>query len=254
MRLSAFTCLTFDCYGTLIDWERGIVAALTPWLAAHRIELDGEELLALFARHESAQQRETPDLRYPELLARVLHRMGMELGVRVGEEEAAAFGASVGDWPAFPDAPAALSYLGRHYRLVILSNVDRRSFQASAARLGVRFHRVFTAEDVGSYKPDPRNFDHMLRELAGEGIPGSAILHTAQSLFHDHLPAKRAGLATCWIDRRGGRQGGATPPVAEPVQPDFRFPDLAAMVEAHRGERPDDQSSGEDLREGSRGT
>ena len=239
MRLGDFRILTFDCYGTLIDWETGIVDALRPWLARHGAAIGRETLLAAFARHESAQQAATPAMRYPELLACVLRRMGEELGLPVSDAEAEAFGASVGDWPAFPDSAAALAHLAGHYRLVVLSNVDRASFARSAARLGDPFDAVFTAEEIGSYKPDPRNFAFMLDRLAAAGWARGDILHTAQSLFHDIRPAKAAGLATCWIDRSGGRAGGATPVVDEPVAPDFRFSSLAAMVEAHRAETGD---------------
>ncbi len=236
MRLHDFTVLTFDCYGTLIDWERGIVEALGPWLSRRRAAIPPERLLTAFARHESAQQAATPAMPYPELLGRVLRRMGEEFGLEVSEQEARTFGRSVGDWPAFPDSREALAHLARHFRLVVLSNVDRESFARSAARLGDPFDAVYTAEEIGSYKPDPRNFAYMLERLGAAGHRREEILHTAQSLFHDHLPAKAAGLATCWIDRRGGAAGGATPEVATPVAPDFRFPSLAAMVAAHRAE------------------
>lgn len=236
MRLSDFDVLTFDCYGTLIDWESGIVAALRRWLARHGREEPAERLLALFARHESTQQAETPAMLYPELLGRVLRRIGADLGVPVDEADMRAFGASVGDWPTFPDSPEALARLKRHYRLFVLSNVDRGSFEGSARRLGVAFDGVFTAEEIGSYKPDPRNFRYMLDRLAELGIARQRILHTAQSLFHDHVPAKAAGLATCWIDRRRGRPGGATPEPPAAVEPDFRFPTLLAMAEAREAE------------------
>ncbi|GBD43828.1 hypothetical protein HRbin40_01310 [bacterium HR40] len=236
MRLRDFDVLTLDCYGTLIDWETGILEALARWLARYGRSAEPEGLLQLFARHEPAQQRETPRMPYAELLGRVLLRLGRELAVPVDEEDRRAFGASVGDWPAFPDSPTALARLKRHYRLFILSNVDRRSFAGSAKRLGVAFDGVFTAEDIGSYKPDLRNFGWMLERLAERGIAKERILHTAQSLFHDHVPAKAAGLATCWIDRRQGCPGGATPTVSVAVVPDFRFPTLLAMAEAREAE------------------
>ena len=152
------------------------------------------------------------------------------------DRDAAAFGASVGDWPAFPDSPEALAYLKRHYKLVILSNVDRASFGASKRRLGVEFDAIITAQDVGSYKPDPANFRALLKRLTGMGIDKSRVLHTAQSLFHDHVPAKAAGLATCWIDRRGGQGWGATKPPETQVTPDFRFISMAEMAQRHRAE------------------
>ena len=126
-------------------------------------------------------------------------------------EECQAYGRSVGNWPAFPDSAEALQYLKKHYKLVILSNVDNESFAASNKRLQVTFDAILTAEDIGSYKPDDRNFRYMLEKLGGMGIGKEQILHTAESLFHDHEPANRAGLTSCWIYRRHGDTGfGAT--------------------------------------------
>ena len=139
------------------------------------------------------------------------------------------------DWPAFPDSAAALAYLKQHYKLVILSNVDRTSFAGSNRRLGVAFDAIYTAQDIGSYKPDPANFRYMLDHLAALGNGPGDILHTAQSLFHDHGPARRLGLASAWIDRRQDQQGwGATPPPPEGAGYDFRFPSMAALVQAHQ--------------------
>ena len=240
MRLSDFQVLTFDCYGTLIDWETGIFEALTPWLAREGLDPGREVLLEMFARHESAQQATTPAMRYPELLAAVLQSLAKELGAGASEADAARFGASVADWPAFPDSAAALGYLKDFYKLVILSNIDRRSFQASNAKLGVTFDGIHTAEDIGSYKPDPRNFEYLLARLAEAGIAKSDVLHTAQSLFHDHRPALDFGLATNWIDRRHGRQGaGATMPIG-PTEPDlpvdFHHNSMADFVDHHKAE------------------
>jgi len=156
LRLSGFKVLSFDCYGTLIDWETGLLAALAPLAEKCRTKPARDALLALYARLESAQEAETPDLIYRELIARVHARMAQELGVTASAAENAAFGASIGQWPAFTDSPAALAYLKRHFKLVILSNVDRESFRGSNARLGVEFDAILTAQDIGSYKPDPR--------------------------------------------------------------------------------------------------
>ena len=236
MRLSDFRVLTFDCYGTLIDWESGIVAALQPLMAKGKVALDRDTALASFGRHEAAHQRNTPEMRYADLLSNVHRTLAEEWGVAATEEEHCAFGRSVPDWPAFPDSAEALASLKRHYKLVILSNVDRDSFGGSNARLGVAFDAVYTAEDIGSYKPDRRNFAYMLAALGEQGIGRNDILHTAQSLFHDHVPAKEFGLATAWIDRRHGQAGwGATPP-AEGARYDFRFASLAEMAEARRSE------------------
>ena len=235
MKLTDFSVLTFDCYGTLIDWESGIYAALQPLLGKAGKALPRDAALEAFARHESAQEAETPSMVYSELLATVHRRLAKEWAVSAGEDEHRRFGASVPDWPEFPDSAAALQYLKQHYKLVILSNVDRESFKGSNPRLGVAFDAVYTAQDVGSYKPDLANFRYMLEHLERLGFGKSAILHTAQSLFHDHAPAKRVGLASAWIDRRHDQSGwGATMPPPEGARYDFRFPSMAALVEAHR--------------------
>jgi 2-haloacid dehalogenase len=237
MRLSDYSVLSFDCYGTLIDWESGIMQVLGPWLERAGSPATREQILAAFAEAEAPQQAATPDLLYPALLARVHGAIAAHFGVAPDPEAAQAFGASIRDWPAFPDSAEALVYLKRHYRLVILSNVDRASFAHSQQKLKVAFDAVFTAQDIGSYKPDPRNFDYLLARLAEQGVAREQILHTAESLFHDHIPAKRIGLATCWIHRRAGQEGhGATRRPETEVRPDFRFPTLAAMAVAHRAE------------------
>ena len=237
MRLTDFKVLTFDCYGTLIDWETGIVNALQPLLRGDRSERSRGDILATFARHETAQEAETPDLIYSELLARVHRRIAEEWDIAATAADHRAFGGSVGDWPAFPDSAPALAYLKQFYKLVILSNVDRSSFAQSARRLGVVFDVVYTAEDIGSYKPDPRNFRYMIDALQRSGHSAHEILHTAQSLFHDHMPANAVGLRSAWIDRRAGAVGsGATPPPPEGVRWDFRFSSMAELVKGHRAE------------------
>ncbi len=237
MRLADFSVLTFDCYGTLIDWESGIVQALQPWLERAGVRASREQILAAFAAAEAPQQQATPGLLYPDLLARVHGAIAVQFGVAPDPEAARAFGASIGDWSAFPDSAEALAYLEQHYRLVILSNVDRASFAQSEKKLKVAFDAVYTAQDIGSYKPDPRNFEYLLARLGEQGIAREQILHTAESLYHDHIPAKRFGLATCWIHRRAGQEGhGATRRPEAEVRPDFRFPTLGAMAAAHRAE------------------
>ncbi len=235
MRLTDFNTLTFDCYGTLIDWEGGIHAALQPMLAKVGTPLSRDAALEAFAQAEAVQEAETPRMIYSDLLAEVHRRLAKAWVVAMAEEDHRRFGASVPDWPAFPDSPEALAYLKQHYKLVILSNVDRVSFAGSNRRLGVSFDAICTAQDIGSYKPDLANFEYMLRHLATMGVGKGDILHTAQSLFHDHVPAKKVGLASAWIDRRHGQAGwGATPEPAEEGRYDFRFESLGAMAEAHR--------------------
>ncbi|MGH6929243.1 MAG: HAD hydrolase-like protein, partial [Dongiaceae bacterium] len=146
-------------------------------------------------------------------------------------------GHSVKDWPAFPDSSAALAYLKQHYKLAILSNIDRASFAHSNRKLGVEFDLVVTAQDVGSYKPTPRNFEVLLEGLAALGVPKTRVLHTAESLFHDHVPAKRFGLATAWVNRRAGKDSfGATRAPDESVTPDWRVTTLSELADLHRKE------------------
>ncbi len=234
MKLTDFSALTFDCYGTLIDWETGIAAALRPWAARNGLEADDAAMLAAFSRHEHARQSQRPAPLYPEVLAGTLSAAGAELGLEVGDAEAATFGASVKDWPAFPDSAEALAYLGHYYKLVIVSNIDRASFAHSNEKLGVDFDLIVTAEDVGAYKPAPAHFERALAGLAEMGVPKDKILHTAQSLFHDHVPAKtHFAMTTIWINRQAGKPG-ATPAADLDVTPDWEVPSMAAMVALHK--------------------
>jgi 2-haloacid dehalogenase len=233
MQLSDFSVLTFDCYGTLIDWETGLFTALQPLLARSGVGLSRDAALETFAAHESRQQAATPELRYADLLAEVHRQLAQAWGVPPEPAESFRFGASVGDWPAFPDTVAALRRLHQRYKLMILSNVDRDSFSVTQARLGVGFDAVYTAQDIGSYKPDPRNFRYLIDRLAEQGIAQGQILHVAQSLFHDHAPANAAGLASAWIDRRQAAGGwGATAAPPADVRYDFRFATLGEMAAA----------------------
>lgn len=235
--LSRFTTLTFDCYGTLIDWETGIWDALQPLLLHNRADhVHRADALEAFAQLESVQQEATPELVYPRLLAQVHHAFAQRFDLRTHPDIDAAFGASVPHWPAFPDSADALRRLERRFGLVVLSNVDRAGFAASSRKLGVMFQAIYTAEDIGSYKPARRNFQVMIDDLeASHGVATEEILHVAQSLFHDHVPAAEIDLATAWIDRQdlaGTGSWGATARVAERPTVDHRFRNLAALADA----------------------
>ena len=258
MTLSEFDVLSFDCYGTLIDWESGLWIALQSLrtraaagfdsgsatsaagmgLSRSDITMSRDTVLQSFARLEARQQEKTPDMLYPDVLAEVHRQLATEWDVEPNAAEAAEFGASIGQWPAFPDTVAALQYLKQHFRLVILSNVDRASLQATSRRLGVTFDAMYTAQDIGSYKPDRRNFTYLIDRMREQATGKDKLLHVAQSLFHDHVPANAAGLASAWIDRRHDQNaGGATNPVPEEVRYDFRFISLQALAEAHRADK-----------------
>jgi len=235
MKLTDFKALTFDCYGTLIDWESGIVNALQPLTTRVDRELARDDILAAHARYESAHQALTQWRPYRDILATVYKRLAEEWGVAVTYSECEDYGRSVADWPAFADSRDALRYLKTHYKLIILSNVDNASFEHSRARLGVEFDAVYTAEDIGKYKPALCNFDYLFDHLPALGIGMNDFLHTAESLFHDHAPANRLGIASCWINRRHDREGfGAAMAPGETPSYDFRFNSMADFAEAHR--------------------
>lgn len=236
-KLTGFEVLTFDCYGTLIDWETGLWDALQPLLMANGTdEITRERALNVIAEVESAQQAETPRMLYSQILENVHRGVAKRFGLETSIDLDRAYGASLPHWPAFPDAADALRRLKRHFKLVILSNVHRDGFAASNRKLGVEFDAIYTAEDIGSYKPDPRNFEYMLDRLNRDlGISRDGVLHTAQSLFHDHVQARAFGLANAWIDRQNlaaGGSWGATAKVTEQPSYDFHFTTLAAMADA----------------------
>jgi len=237
MNLSDFKVLTFDCYGTLIDWESGMLEALSPLTAKLENRLPRNEILEAHARHESSQQKQTPYKRYSELLAIVYKRLAEEWGIPIRWYDCVHYGESIKDWPAFPDTANALGYLKQYYKLVILSNVDNQSFATSNQRLGADFDAIYTAEDIGSYKPSDANFEYMLAMLKTRGYDKADILHTAESMFHDHAPANRHGLRSCWIYRRFQQAGfGATMYPGEMPHYEFRFNSMAEMAEAHKQE------------------
>ncbi len=224
--LSAFDVLTFDTYGTLIDWEAGILAALDPVLAAHGVRADDEALLERYGRHE-AELEAGPYLPYREVLGRALVAIGADLGFEPTAAEVAAFSGSVGEWPAFADSAEALARLHARFRLAVITNCDDDLFALSEQRLGLRFDWVITAQQARSYKPSAGNFELAFATL---GVPRERILHVAQSLYHDHVTAKALGMTTVWIDRRGGRGGsGATPPAS--ATPDLIVPDMRSLAD-----------------------
>jgi 2-haloalkanoic acid dehalogenase type II len=229
--LSSYRLLCFDVYGTLIDWESGIISAMAPILSKSTTKFTRAHLLTTYHALESAQQTATPDLPYSTLLSKIHPTLAARLGLDPPtEEENRAFGDSVGTWPAFPDTVDALRRLSKHYKLVVLSNVDRASFAKSNAGSlqGVPFDMVITAQDIGSYKPDLRNFEYMLEAVEREfGVGRGEVLQTAQSQFHDHRPARRAGVRSVWIERAGALMGN----VEEPIF-DWRFGTLGEMADA----------------------
>jgi 2-haloacid dehalogenase len=221
----AFDVLTFDCYGTLIDWEPGIINALRPVLGRHGVQIADEKALELYAELEP--QAEAGEYRdYKTVLRLVLQDMGKRLGFTPTADEQERFAYSVRDWLPFPDSSPALHVLRKRYKLAIISNIDDDLIAASAQRLQVQFDWIITAQQARSYKPSLNNFQVAIQRI---GLPKEKILHVAQSLYHDIAPARSLGLATVWVNRRHGKAGsGATPPAQ--AQPDLEVPDLQTLA------------------------
>lgn len=224
--LTRFAWLTFDCYGTLIDWESGMLRALRPVLGRHGKSLADEEVLELYAELE-ARAEAGPYLRYREVLENVMAGMGKFLGFTASAAELGALAESLPGWPPFADTVEALRRLKARYRLGIISNTDDDFFAQTARTLEVPFDAVITAEQARSYKPSQHNFELALERL---GEPRERVLHVAQSLYHDHVPAQALGLRSVWVNRRTGKPGGgATRPAS--VQPDLEVPDLKSLAD-----------------------
>ena len=223
---SSVRALTFDCYGTLIDWEAGISLALGGILAAHGSRPSTDDLLAAYASSET--ELEAGDyLPYREVLRGAGREVCVRFGVDPTDPELEAFAASVADWPAFGDSREALDRLRGRYRLGVITNCDDDLFAASSARLGDPFEVVVTAQQARGYKPGLRGFELAMERI---GEPHDRVVHVAQSLYHDHVPAARLGLRSVWIDRRRGRKGfGATP--AATARPTLTLPDMASLAE-----------------------
>ncbi|GAB4184658.1 MAG: haloacid dehalogenase type II [Coleofasciculaceae cyanobacterium] len=220
-----FEILSFDCYGTLVDWESGILNALKPILSNHNINISDQEILELFASLESKQESGNY-LNYREILKNVVQDFGKELNFEPTEIEVNALPDSIQNWEPFPDTVQALKALKKRYKLTIISNIDDELFAHTAKKLAVEFDWVITAEQVKSYKPSLQNFQVALQRM---GIAGNRLLHVAQSIYHDIVPAKTMGLATVWVNRRKNQEGfGATVPANE--TPDVEVPDLKSLV------------------------
>jgi len=222
---SQYEALTFDCYGTIINWEQGILGAIQPVLAAHQIELTDSQILELFAQLEG--EIEAGEYQsYRNVLRQVMQQFAEKLGFTPTSEQLDCLADSIRNWQPFPDSVEALKSLKQQFKLVIISNIDDDLFAYTAKHLDVPFDFVITASQVKSYKPSTRNFEFAFEKT---GIPQDKILHVAQSLYHDIVPAKALGLSTVWVNRRHNQSGsGATPPATG--QPDLEVPDLKTLA------------------------
>ncbi len=222
---SSFQVLTFDCYGTLIDWEKGILGAVHRILGTHNIHPPDDQILSQYAELEGAA--ESGSYRpYRDILTQVMRRLATHFGADISPQQAASLPESIRDWRPFPDSVAALEKLRSRYQLAVISNVDDDLFAYSAQLLGNPFSQVITAQQVGAYKPSHRNFEVAIARL---GVEKGKILHCAQSIHHDIVPARELGIANVWVNRRQKQPGtGATK--AANATPDLEVPDLKTLA------------------------
>lgn len=229
----SYKALTFDCYGTLIDWDSGIADVVGPWLQEMRSAVPADVVISTLALMQARHQQTRPVLLYPEVLRRSWRDIEEQFGWDESPARAEAFARSVPSWPPFADTVESLRYLARFYRLGILSNVDNISLAGTLKLLDVPIAFTVTAEDVGSYKPGQPHFDAAFRRLAEDGIAKHEILHVAQSKHHDIAPGRQLGLTTVWVDRRHGRKGtGAT--LAASAEPTLKVTSLDELVALHK--------------------
>ncbi len=221
-----FEFLSFDCYGTLIDWENGIIPVLNNLVANYKINFSEQKSLEMFAKFESEAEA-GEYIKYREILKQVVQKIGKELGFQPTELELNCLVNSIKDWQPFPDTITALPALKQKYRLGIISNIDNDLFADSAKHLQVEFDFVITAEQIKSYKPAKNNFEFAIKKME---IAPEKLLHISQSIYHDIVPAKAIGLSTIWVNRRRGKAGfGATLPTRG--KPDLEVPDLKSLVD-----------------------
>ncbi len=221
-----FEVLSFDCYGTLIDWEKGILGALQPVFKAHNVDLTDAQTLELYAELEPEAQREGQYVEYKQVLRKVMQEFGNRLGFTPSESELDCLASSLKDWLPFPDTVPALKTLKKNFKLAVISNIDEDLFAFSAKRLQVEFDWIITAEQAKSYKPSQRIFEYAIEKI---GHPPERILHIAQSVYHDIIPARAIGLSAIWVNRRKGQQDfGATRPAG--CDCDLEVLDLKSLI------------------------
>jgi 2-haloacid dehalogenase len=224
-----FEAITFDCYGTLINWEEGILGCLRPLLANHGKLMEDAAILQLFAELEAAAEQGAYR-RYREILQSVVQQFGERLGFKATENEMNSLPESLAHWKPWPDTVEALRELEKRSRLVIVSNVDDDLFAATSPQLGIKFSEVITAQQAQAYKPSLKIFHLALNRI---GEPASRILHVGQSIYHDVIPAQSLGMRTVWVNRPSVRSGVGAVKSAE-GNPDLQVRSLAELVTASR--------------------
>ena len=224
---SRFEILTFDCYGTLINWEEGILRCLHRVLAAYGKDADDATILQLYGDFE-ARAEQGKYRCYRDVLQSVVKQFGDQLGFAPTDHETRSLPESVPNWKPWPDTVSSLRELQQRFRLAIVSNVDDDLFAATLPQLGVKFDQIITAQQAGAYKPSLKIFELALRRI---GVPAQRVLHVGQSIYHDVLPAQSLGLATVWVNRPSPRTGVGAVKVAE-GHPDLQVSSLAELATA----------------------
>jgi putative hydrolase of the HAD superfamily len=238
MRLRDFNTLTFDVVGTLIDFETGILEWFRPALRRYGTAQTDEEILSAFAAVEDDYQRKAPEKTFTEMLPLIYGGMTSKWGIEPREQDAEQFRYSIRSWPPFPDTVEALKELGTRFRLVAVTNADASALGHMSATIGDPFEERITCDEVGVNKPSPRVFEYVLEKLAPVGVHKRDVLHTAQSQYHDIVPASELGFATMWIERRRAKGGfGATPRPEQIVTPTFHAASMADFVRQVREEQ-----------------
>ncbi len=224
MNFHGIHAITFDCYGTLIDWECGLLAALGRMFGGGRAAGAREAVLRAFARHEREVEAGAY-MTYRDVLAEVARRLAAEMGIALRPGDEGVLAESIKDWPAFAETPGALRALRERFRLAVLSNIDDDLFEGSRPRLGVQLDELVTAEQVRSYKPGRAHFEEALRRLR---LRPEQVLHVAESRYHDIGPANAMGFRTVWVNRHPS--GGSSASGEHEARPDMTVSDLAALI------------------------
>jgi 2-haloacid dehalogenase len=232
MDFSRFTTISFDCYGTLIDWESGILPVLRTVLGNHGQSLPDAALLELYGEFE-AEAESGPYRTYRDVLQAVVRAFADRLHFEASPAEIRSLHESLGAWPPFPDTVRALRELQKRYQLVVISNIDNDLFAETRKHLGMEFDGAITAEQARSYKPSINNFQMALRACA---LSPDRLLHAAQSIYHDVVPARSLGISTVWVNRKSARPGvgavRASAALAFEKRADLEVPDLASLAAA----------------------
>jgi 2-haloacid dehalogenase len=231
VRLADFDAVTFDVYGTLIDWEPSIAEFLGKWASDMGVAATRDQLIMSFDRARAILQKERPAYLYPEILRRCFDKISDEFGVEVDFDRREMFAVEPHRWPAYADVVSGLRQLQAGARVGALSNIDNASLASSCSKMSISFDIVVTAERVGAYKPSFEHFETALDDLKALGIPRSRVLHVGQSLRADINPANKLGLKSVWINRPDRLLGLYGEGAAE-ARPDLTVASLASMLEA----------------------